>query len=617
MWRDTERCYRAVMSRDARFDGQFILAVRTTGIYCRPSCPAMTPKERNVQFFPTSAAAQANGYRACRRCLPDAVPGSPDWNVRADLAARAMRLIAEGVVEREGVTGLANRLGYSERQLGRVLSAELGAGPLALARAHRAHSARLLIELSELPLTDVAFAAGFASVRQFNNTIREVFGTTPSQLRVTAAGKRGRPAPAPRADGAGVQSHANDTALISEGSAPTAAEDTTSASPASSIAASPARASSAVSSDGTSSRSVSSGASADASYFGTASSAAASSRTGATAAPAAVVPAGVSPVAPASAGTLLDLRLPVREPFDADGLFSFLAARAVPGVEVADHELGTFWRTLRLPHGSGVVRLTPSNGHVRCELRLTDVRDLGTAVARVRRMLDLDADPAAVRSVLETDPAVAPLVAATPGIRVPGAIDGPELLIRAMLGQQVSVAAARTAAGALAAAIGERTLAAVDGEPDVLFPTPAAIAEHGPRLLRGPRRRMAAIVGAAEAMATGTLDVHVGRDADDLRAELLDTPGIGPWTADYVLMRLLGNPDVLMADDLVVRKGAVALGVDGSDLAGHAERWRPWRSYASMYLWRAGGTSPAPPQRTATVTARGESKAATTSSDRH
>src|SRR6266540_803688 len=186
LWRDTERCYRVVAARDSRFDGQFIMAVRTTGIYCRPSCPALTPKAQNVRFFPTSAAAQANGFRACRRCLPDAVPGSPDWNIRADLAARAMRLISDGAVEREGVPGLARRLGYSERQLGRVLTAELGAGPLALARAHRAHSARLLIEMSSLPLTDVAFAAGFSSVRQFNETIREVFATTPSQLRAAS-----------------------------------------------------------------------------------------------------------------------------------------------------------------------------------------------------------------------------------------------------------------------------------------------------------------------------------------------------------------------------------------------------------------------------------------------
>lgn len=478
LWRDAERCYRAVASRDARFDGQFIVAVKTTGIYCRPSCPALTPKAANVRFYPTSAAAQAGGFRACRRCLPDAVPGSPEWNLRADLAARAMRLIADGVVEREGVPGLAHRLGYSERQLGRVLTAELGAGPLALARAHRAHSARLLIELSELPLSDVAFAAGFASVRQFNDTIREVFARTPSQLRASATASRGRPQ----------QAHADDTA-----------------------------------------------------------------------------------------GTRLSLRLPYRKPFDATGIFGFLAARAVPGVEWADE--GGYGRTLRLPHGSASISLTPQDGHIRCELQLADVRDLGSAVARTRRLLDLDADPEAVLRVLGADPALAPAVEATPGIRVPGAVDGPEVLLRAMLGQQISVAAARTAAGRLAAALGEQLPVGI------LFPTPEAVAERGREVLRGPKRRIDAICTAAEAMASGAVDVHIGRDADELRAELLALPGIGPWTADYVLMRVLGVPDLLLAGDLVVRKGATALGI--TDLTQHSQAWRPWRSYAAMYLWRS------------------------------
>lgn len=291
IWLDTERCYRAVTARDQRFDGQFIMAVRTTGIYCRPSCPALTPKERNVRFYPTSAAAQAGGYRACRRCLPDAVPGSPDWNVRADLAARAMRLISDGLVEREGVPGLARRLGYSERQLGRVLTAELGAGPLALARAHRAHAARLLIEMSQLPLTDVAFAAGFSSVRQFNETIREVFATTPSQLRAVSV-RRGR-----RAE--------------------------------------------------------------------------------------------------PSTATRLSLRLPFRAPFDARSVLRYHASRALPGIEATegDTALTGYGRTLRLPHGPGAVWVHPRPDHVRCDLTLTDLRDLGSAVTRVRRLLDLDADP--------------------------------------------------------------------------------------------------------------------------------------------------------------------------------------------------------------------------------
>ncbi len=331
IWRDTERCYRAVTARDQRFDGQFIMAVRTTGIYCRPSCPALTPKAQNVRFYPTSAAAQAGGYRACRRCLPDAVPGSPDWNVRADLAARAMRLISDGLVEREGVPGLARRLGYSERQLGRVLTAELGAGPLSLARAHRAHSARLLIEMSQLPLTDVAFAAGFPSIRQFNETIREVFATTPSQLRAASL-RRGRPASLPSA-------------------------------------------------------------------------------------------------------TKLSLRLPFRAPFDAWGVLNYHAAQALPGVEAVSHD--GYGRTLRLPHGPASVWMSPRTDHVQCDLALSDLRDLSSAVTRVRRLLDLDADPEAVTRVLSADDALAPRVAAVPGIRVPGAVDGPEVLLRALLGAAV------------------------------------------------------------------------------------------------------------------------------------------------------------------------------------
>ncbi|MEU0795167.1 AlkA N-terminal domain-containing protein [Amycolatopsis sp. NPDC005961] len=455
IWRDAERCYRVVTARDSRFDGQFIMAVRTTGIYCRPSCPASTPKVQNVRFFPTSAAAQSNGFRACRRCLPDAVPGSPDWNVRADLAARAMRLISDGTVEREGVPGLARRLGYSERQLGRVLTAELGAGPLALARAHRAHSARLLIEVSGLPLTDVAFAAGFSSVRQFNETIREVFATTPSQLRAFAASRRGR-----------------------QGDV---------------------------------------------------------------------------------GGTRLSLRLPFRPPFDAAGLLRFFAAHAVPGVEEVTST--TYARTLRLAHGTGIVRLTPEPDHVRCELLLSDLRDLGSAVSRVRRLLDLDADPAAVTRVLAADPALAPVVAAVPGIRVPGAVDGEELVVRALL------------SGRVPASLGEE----VPGEWGVtrLFPTAAQVATAMPE--------HAGIVALAE----GRLDVHVGRDAAELRAELRACPGIDSATADYVLMRVLGAPDILLATDTAALRGAEALGISPDSLPERAREWTPWCSYAGMYLRRA------------------------------
>src|SRR5689334_22718326 len=301
---DPERCYRAVASRDARFDGWFFTAVHTTGIYCRPSCPARTPLARNVSFFTTAAAAQAAGFRACRRCRPDAVPGSPEWDVRADVVARAMRLIADGEVERSGIPGMAARLGYSERQLHRLLVAELGVGPLALARAQRAQTARLLIETTDLPMADVAFAAGFASIRQFNDTVREVFATPPTGLRKTASGRT-------------------------------------------------------------------------------------SGATG-----------------------WLTIRLAARAPYAADEVLLFLGAHAVPGLEEWDGT--TFSRVLDLPHGPAIVQLSPATGGgsgVLARLRLAELRDLGAAVTRCRRMLDLDADPAAVDDVLGADPALAPVVA--------------------------------------------------------------------------------------------------------------------------------------------------------------------------------------------------------------
>src|SRR6202034_2214365 len=294
MHEDTERCVRAVQSKDARFDGWFFTAVLTTGIYCRPSCPVVPPRPQNMVFYPSAAAAQQAGFRACKRCRPDASPGSREWNVRADLVARAMRLIADGVIDADGVPGLARRLGYSVRQLERQLLAELGAGPLALARAQRAQTARLLIETTALPMGDVAFAAGFASIRTFNDTVRQVFALSPTELRRRV--RRGQAAAAPGA---------------------------------------------------------------------------------------------------------LSLRLPFRAPLVPDSLFGHLAATAVPGVE--EWRDGAYRRTLRLPHGPGVVALTPQPDHIACQLSLADLRDLATAISRCRRLLDLDADPVAAADLLRAD----------------------------------------------------------------------------------------------------------------------------------------------------------------------------------------------------------------------
>lgn len=484
--------YRAIDARDARFDGQFVTAVRSTGIYCRPSCPARTPKPSNVTFYPTSAAAHEAGYRACKRCLPEAAPGSPAWDLRGDTAARAMRLIADGVVEREGVPGLASRLGYSSRHLTRLLTSELGAGPLALARAQRAHTARMLLVGTDLSAADVAFSAGFASVRQFNDTLREVFGLTPLELRARR-----------RSVGAGREE---------------------------------------------------------------------------------AVP-----------GTL-DLVLPHRGPFDAEGLFAWMAARAVAGVEMADAT--RFARTLRLSGGPAWFELrVDDSSRVRLRVRLTELRDLAPLVTRARRLFDLDADPVAVDAALSTHPELAPRVQALPGIRVPGAADPHEMLIRAMIGQQISVAAATTALSALTEALGER-IEAHDGT-DRLFPTMSAIAEHGAEVLRGPGARIRAITGVAAALATGDLVLTSADDGAEQRAALLAQPGIGPWTADYVRMRVLGDPDVSLPGDVAVRAGAAALGIpsDPRGFDAWAAAVAPWRSYLMTHLWRAVPPRPAGARR--------------------
>ena len=548
--------YRAMSSRDARFDGQFITGVHSTGIYCRPSCPAMTPKPGNVSFYLTAAAAHEAGLRACKRCLPDAVPGSPEWNIRDDLAARAMRLIGDGTVEREGVPGLAGRLGYTPRHLTRVLVAEVGAGPLALARAHRAQTARVLLTSTQLPITDVAFAAGFGSIRQFNETITAVYERTPSALRAGARspGARAGSGSGSSTAGVGARVDATATARVHE-------------------------------------------------------------RVGGR--------AGTSTGEADAAGSRITLLLPARAPFDGQGLLDFLGVRAVAGVErrTADG----YERTLRLPHGWATLQLalagTAGSPAISCTARLSSLADLAPLVSRVRRLFDLDADAQAIDRALVIDPALAESVRRTPGIRVPGSLDPDETLFRALLGQQVSVASARTALGRLSAALGDPLPGGAepadpasegpgpDGTapgrpapvdparaPALLFPTAARIAEHGREVLRGPAARIDTIVRVAEALASGELRLDVGESRDDLQARLTALPGIGPWTAGYVAMRVLGSPDILLTSDLALRQGAERLGLPAraSDLAGHGGRWAPWRSYAGMHLWRAAGSAPRP-----------------------
>ena len=457
---DFDRCYRAVLSRDTRFDGWFFTAVKSPGIYCRPSCSARTPKPSNVTFFVSAAAAQRAGYRACKRCRPDTTPGSPLWRQRADVIGRGMQLIADGVVDREGVGGLAARLGYSERHLRRLMLDEIGAGPLSVARAQRAQTARILIETTALPFADVAFAAGFASIREFNETVKAVFAVSPSMLRAAASKRAGDAAP----NGA------------------------------------------------------------------------------------------------------LNLRLSARTPFDGHEALAFLGARAIPGVETYDGI--TYERSLALPHGSGHVSLQAKLDHVAATLQLDDLRDLTAAVARCRRLVDLDADPVAVSAQLGRDRDLGPVVRKSPGRRVPGAVDGFELACRAVIGQQVSVAGARTLAGRLVERCGTAPL----------FPSADAIAVTD---LTGVGLTTSR-VRTLRALAEANLELEPGVDRHAAVAALQALPGIGQWTASYIAMRALGDPDVFLDNDIGVRRGLTRLGLDPNQ---SYERWRPWRSYAVVHLW--------------------------------
>lgn len=446
---DERTRYEAVSSRDARFDGEFFFAVETTGIYCRPSCPAVTPKRKNVRFFPTAAAAQGNGFRACRRCRPDAVPGSAEWNVRADVVGRAMRMIGDGVVDREGVSGLAHRLGYSSRQVQRQLNAELGAGPVALARAQRAHTARVLLQTTGLSVTEIAFASGFASVRQFNDTIQRIYARTPSALRAEA--------------GTGLGTAVRET------------------------------------------------------------------RT-----------AGIP------------LRLAHRGPYAAREVFDLLAGEAVARVEEISGESGarTYRRTLRLPYGTGVVAVDErsAGSWLDARINLTDLRDLTTAVQRLRRLFDLDADPYAVDERLGADPGLAPRVAARPGLRSPGAADPEEFAVRTLVG--------REAAERLVEMYG-KVLDVPCGSLTHVFPEPGVLAGAADD---------PALRALAAALADGTVRLDAGADRDEAEQALLRLPGIGPAATALIRMRALGDPDV-----------------DPDGLPG-SERWRPWRSYVVRHL---------------------------------
>jgi AraC family transcriptional regulator of adaptative response / DNA-3-methyladenine glycosylase II len=441
LYTDFDLCYKAMGSRDARFDGLFFAAVTTTGVYCRPICPAPMPHAQHVRFYPCAAAAEAAGFRACRRCHPEASPGSPDWNMRAELVARALRLIAEGLIDTEGVEGLARRLAVSPRHLHRELVTEVGVGPLALARTRRAQTARLLIDQTDLPLTTIAFTAGFASIRQFNETMQAAFGCAPSTFRRrTLPGNMG------------------------EGK--------------------------------------------------------------------------------------LTLHLQYRSPFDLLSLLTYLERRAVPGVEEVVN--GGYRRTICLSRSRGIIDLEAAEQvqTLRLRMQLNDLSDLSTLVQRCRSLFDLDAIPAAIADVLRTDPLLAPLVTARPGLRVPGTVSG-EAIVQADL-----------------------------------------------RGLGLTSSRRTALQGLAHAVVEEGLTLDRGADREHTIARLQQIPGVGPWTASYIAMRALGDPDAFPVGDLGLQRALSQQGLvtNVRSLERRAQSWRPWRAYGAHHLWASLSSPPSSKQ---------------------
>jgi AraC family transcriptional regulator of adaptative response / DNA-3-methyladenine glycosylase II len=468
---EAERLYRAVASRDRRFEGRFVVAVTSTGIYCRPGCPAKIPLRKNVRFFRHPAAAEAAGFRACARCRPDAAL----WSGTSATVSRALQLIDATGLSDEKVGQLSERLGVGERHLRRLFAVHVGTSPQKVAQTRRAHFARQLIDETELPLAEIAFAAGFGSVRRFNAAIRRAFQRTPTELRA-----RGR--------------------------------------------------------------------------------------------------------APGEPGALT-LKLPFRAPYAWTPLLEFLAPRAIPGVEaIVGSGAGAVYR--RTTGDGGVVAVRAGEQALFATLRVPPLRGLRDTVARIRRLFDVAADPSAIGAALARDPRLRPAVRACPGRRVPGGWDGLELAIRAILGQQISVARATQLAGKLVSAWGT-PLAQPDGSLTHIFPTARVLAEAGgdaiAKRVGMPRVRGAAIAALARAVADGNLALDGSLSLEALVERLCALPGIGQWTAQYLGLRL-GEPDAFPAGDLWLRR---ALDADEQSLIARAEAWRPFRAYGAMHLWQS------------------------------
>ncbi len=476
-------CYRALSTRDARFDGRLFVGIRTTGIYCRPICPARPAKPENCRFFPSAAAAQSAGFRPCLRCRPEISPDAAAWRGTSNTVSRALALIAEGGFDGEaGMGALAARLGVGERQLRRLFDKHLGAPPVSVAQTRRILFAKQLIQDSELSMSAVAEASGFGSVRRFNDAFRKLYGRTPRELRV----RKGA---------------AHNSAVI--------------------------------------------------------------------------------------------VKLGYRQPYDWDAMLSFFAARAVDGVELV--ERGRYSRTIEFGSARGSVMVAPGRAHLEASIRFPDMRGLLGIVARLRRLFDLDADVEAIGAHLSRDAMLARLVARRPGLRVPGGWDGFELAVRAILGQQVSVVAARKLAGRLVARTSPTLSPDVTGDERLcaVFPTASRVAKAGLSTFGMPGARIAALQGLArEAVNTPDLLDPVGTYEEAVE-RLLTLPGFGPWTAQYWALRALRDSDAFPAADVGLLR---AVAHDGKrpapkSLLARAEAWRPWRAYAAQHLWTSDGES--------------------------
>jgi AraC family transcriptional regulator of adaptative response / DNA-3-methyladenine glycosylase II len=472
---DRRACDRARRSRDARFDGRFFIGVTSTGVYCRPICPARAPKDSNVRYFPTAAAAEAAGFRPCLRCRPEASPGTPAWFGTSSLVSRALRLIGDGALDDAGVDALADRLGITARHLRRLFLQHLGAAPLDVAQTRRVHFAKKLLDETSLAVHQVAFAAGYGSLRRFNSQIRSTFSRTPTELRRLAR-KR--------------------------------------------IAAEPG------------------------SYR---------------------------------------FRLAYRPPYDWEGILAFLRARATPGVERV--EASTYRRVITAGEQHGWIEVTQAEdrGALALDVHIGDPRALLAVVERVRRVFDLGADPIVIGEHLRADSLLRPLAARYEGARMPGAWEPFELAVRAIVGQQISVAGATTVIGRIAARFGS-PIADCRGL-DRIFPTPSQLADADVERAGVMRARAETIRALARGVAGGSLRLDPGAGREDAIAMLTAVPGIGRWTAEYIAMRALGHPDAFPSGDLVLRRMTGAAST--LDLDRRAEAWRPWRAYAVMLLWRA------------------------------